>query len=227
MRIMVDKHSQSFFGKSTGMSIQSSSRDDPYIFFKCIQKKQDGTWEKPSIGEGKTIKCNLDEMVMIYEVLNKNLNVWSSYHNFKDVKTQISFKWENEKKERLYINIDKYSKMLNFAQAEILRLLLKHLIKEKIEHATTLNIKKERYSENKSSQSEITVTEERKENESSPVKGTIKGETQKALLINFDDEHKCWIPKSAIKSNYDSASDMNQTFQIDDWLLKRNNILVQ
>ena len=130
----------------------------------------------------------------------------------KDVKTQISFKWENEKQERLYINIDKYSKMLNFSQAEILRLLLKHLIEEKVEYATTLNIKKDKSNENVNIQQGISVIEERSglsENESTPVEGTIKGETQKALLINFDDEHKCWIPKSAIKSNYPQIESEN------------------
>ena len=91
---MVDKHSQSFFGKSSGLTIQSSSRVEPYIFFKCIKKKADGIWEKPSKGEGKTIKCSLDEMVMILEVLYGRFENWSSYHNFKDNKTQISFKWE-------------------------------------------------------------------------------------------------------------------------------------
>ncbi|MFX1266981.1 MAG: hypothetical protein ACFFAK_03370 [Promethearchaeota archaeon] len=68
---MVDKHSQSFFGQSTGLTLLSSSRSDPYLYFKCIQKKQNGSWEKPSAGEGKTIKCSLDELIMILQVLKK------------------------------------------------------------------------------------------------------------------------------------------------------------
>ncbi|MHA1457254.1 MAG: hypothetical protein ACTSR5_14965, partial [Promethearchaeota archaeon] len=136
---MVNKHSQSFFGKSSGLTIQSSSRNEPFIFLKCIKKKGDGIWEKPSKGEGKTIKCSLDEMVMISEVLHKGLENWSTYHNFNDTKTQISFKWENERKERLYINIGSYSKMLTFSQIEILKLLLNHMLSEKIEFATTSN----------------------------------------------------------------------------------------
>jgi uncharacterized protein YqgQ len=106
---------------------------------KCIKKKPDGSWEKPSLGEGKTIKCNLDEIVMILDVLNRNRASWSSFHNFKDIKTQISFKWEDDAKEKLLIYIGKYSKMLKFAQIEIFRLLLKHILEEKIEFATVLN----------------------------------------------------------------------------------------
>ncbi len=92
---MVDKHSQSFFGQSTGLTLLSSSKSDSFIFFKCIKKKPDGSWVKPSLGEGKTIKCNLAEIVMILDVLQRNSDSWSSYHNFNDVKTQISFKWED------------------------------------------------------------------------------------------------------------------------------------
>ena len=93
---MVDKHSQSFFGQSTGLTLLSSSRNDPYLYFKCIKKKQNGSWEKPSAGEGKTIKCNLDEIIMILQVLKKNEKAWSSFHNFNDSKTQISFKWDEK-----------------------------------------------------------------------------------------------------------------------------------
>ncbi|GAG36178.1 unnamed protein product, partial [marine sediment metagenome] len=137
---MVEKHSQSFFGQSTGLTLLSSSKSDPFIFLKCIKKKSDGSWEKPSLGEGKTIKCNLDEIVMILEVFKRTSDSWSSYHNFNDVKTQISFKWENENKKKLLIYIGNYSKMLNFAQIEIFRLLLEHILQEKIEFATIVNI---------------------------------------------------------------------------------------
>jgi len=50
---MVDKHNQSFFGQSTGMFIQSSSKHEPFIFLQFIKKKGDGSWEKPSQREGK------------------------------------------------------------------------------------------------------------------------------------------------------------------------------
>ena len=55
---LTDKHSQSFFGQAVGLTIQSSSKSDPFIFLKCIKKKPDNSWEKPSLGEGKAIKCS-------------------------------------------------------------------------------------------------------------------------------------------------------------------------
>ena len=223
MSIMVDKHSQSFFGKSSGLTIQSSSRNEAYIFFKCIKKKADRNWEKPSKGEGKTIKCSLDEMVMITEVLNKRLDNWSSFHNFNDKKTQISFKWENDRKERLYINIGSYSKMLTFSQIEILKLLLNHMLNEKIEYATTSN-----FSDVRKERQKVSAFQEKKESSEKPsrqIEGAIKNETQKALLITFENDRECWIPKSAIRSNYVSDQENQQSFIIDSWLLEKNNIL--
>ncbi|MBY9017777.1 MAG: hypothetical protein KGD66_02995 [Candidatus Lokiarchaeota archaeon] len=239
---MVDMHSQSFFGKSSGLTIQSSSRNEPFIFLKCIKKKGDGIWEKPSKGEGKTIKCSLDEMVMISEVLHKRLENWSTYHNFNDTKTQISFKWENERKERLYINIGSYSKMLTFSQIEILKLLLNHMLSEKIEFATTSNFSEGRKGKQKvitgsltkdtseqGSKSPVPAVIENievSEKSSCQVEGAIKNETQKALLITFQNDRECWIPKSAVRSSYVSAQEKQQSFVIDTWLLEKNNLLL-
>jgi hypothetical protein len=235
---MVDRHSQSFFGQSTGLTLVSSSKSEQHIFLKCIKKKSDGSWEKPSLGEGKTIKCNLDEIVMILEVLNRNQDSWSSFHNFNDVKTQISFKWEDQKKQKLLVYIGKYSKMLNFAQTEIFRMLLKHLFEEKIEFATTPNLRPSKKlgessrdnketdkSRNSTSLPSVKESIERNENEVSNVNGIIEGETEKALLIQFEDAKEIWIPKSVIRSNYDSINEISQNFIIDNWILKKNNIL--
>jgi len=235
---MVDKHSQSFFGQSTGLTIRSSSKTEPFIFLKCIKKKPDGSWEKPSLGEGKTIKCNLDEIIMILDVLNRNRASWTSFHNFNDVKTQISFKWEDDAKQKLLIYIGKYSKMLKFAQIEIFRLLLKHILNEKIEFSTVLNFDAlnkrpilnktvNQIIEGNGSKTLPIVTEtvERNESEVSQLKGVIEGETEKALLIQFNKDKEVWIPKSIIRSDYDtSVKDSTQNFLIDNWILKRNNI---
>ena len=238
---MVDKHSQSFFGQSTGLTLLSSSKSDPFIFFKCIKKKPDGSWEKPSLGEGKTIKCNMDEIVMILDVLQRNCDSWSSYHNFKDVKTQISFKWEDAAKKKLLIYIGNYSKMLNFSQTEIFRLLLKHILEEKIEFATISKIPSGKAvvsgsirNEPRNQDKNATVLPvvlpvvkesiENKENEVSQINGVIEGETEKALLIQFNKDKEIWIPKSVIRSNYDSSNDISQNFIIDNWILKKNNI---
>ena len=234
---MVDKHSQSFFGQSTGLTLLSSSKSDSFIFFKCIKKKPDGSWEKPSLGEGKTIKCNLDEIVMILDVLQRNSDSWSSYHNFNDVKTQISFKWEDGAKKKLLIYIGNYSKMLNFSQTEIFRLLLKHILEEKIEFATISKmpsgkavVSGPKNNEQRDQDNNAIVLPvvkesiENNENDASQINGVIEGETEKALLIQFNNDKEIWIPKSVIRSNYDSSNDISQNFIIDNWILKKNNI---
>ena len=234
---MVDKHSQSFFGQSTGLTLLSSSKSDSVIFFKCIKKKPDGSWEKPSLGEGKTIKCNLDEIIMILDVLQRNSDSWSSYHNFNDVKTQISFKWEDGSKKKLLIYIGNYSKMLNFSQTEIFRLLLMHILEEKIEFATISKmpsgktvvsnpkVNEQRNQDNVTRALPVVKESiEHNENEVSQINGVIEGETEKALLIQFNKDKEIWIPKSVIRSNYDSSNDVSQNFVIDNWILKKNNV---
>lgn len=137
---MTETHNYSFFGQKTGMIVQSSSQKDPYIFLKLLKKKESGAWEKLSKGEGKTIKFSLEEIVLILQVLKHETNSWSGYHKFKDNTTHISFAWQDEtektKAKTLFVKIGHYPKMLNFAQAEVLKLLLMHILKEKIEFAT-------------------------------------------------------------------------------------------
>lgn len=233
VRIMTNTHSQSFFGQSTGLTIQSSSKTEPFIFLKCIKKKGDGTWEKPSKMEGKTVKCNLDEIVMILQVLKRKTKSWSSYHDFNNVKTQILFQWEEGKEEKVWINIGNYSKMLNFAQVEIFRLLLEHILTEKIEYATSPRIP---VSKDKSKNIEMNTTTEIEANsdisnkkkskiiETSQIEGNIEAETKNALLINFNNGNAIWVPKSIIRSQNNLNKDLTQTFLIDTWFLKKNNL---
>jgi len=136
---MPETHHQFFYGQNTGLILNSFSKSEPYILFKCIKKKPNGDWEKPSNSEGKVIKCSLDEIVMILEVLNRKILSWTIQHSYKDNKTPISFNWENNDAKNLWINIANYSKMLNFAQTEILKILLTHILKEKIKYATSSN----------------------------------------------------------------------------------------
>ncbi len=133
---MTDNHSKSFFGQATGIIINSPSKTDPFIFLRCIKKKPNGVWEKPSLGEGKTIKVSLEEIVMILRVLNGKTTSWSGYHKYKETNTQISVNWEGNGKDKLWIRIGDYAKMFGFSQVEILRLLLNHILEEKIEFAT-------------------------------------------------------------------------------------------
>ncbi|MFX1393325.1 MAG: hypothetical protein ACFFAH_07095 [Promethearchaeota archaeon] len=265
---MGDNHSKSFFGQNTGLIIYSSSKTESFLFIRCIKKKPGGSWEKSTAGEGKVIKCSLDEVVMMLEVLNRKQLNWSSYHNYKDIQTPISFGWENEQAKILWINIGNYSKMLNFAQAEILRLLLTHILKEKIKYATysrnenkknvasnesTSKIQKYRSdtakknlvidnynklnldksslnnSYNQNTQLQTLSKIPSKSNlfrDMTNINAAIKGETEKALLISFKSGQEIWIPKSTIHCKFIPKKKFNQNFLIDNWILKRNKILL-
>ncbi len=233
---MTDTHSQSFFGQSTGLTVQSISKEEPFIFFKCIKKKADRSWEKPSKGEGKIIKCNLEEIIMIQQVLNKKVKSWSTFHVFNEMKTQISFKWEDGNNKKLWINIGSYSKMLNLAQIEIFRLLLKHIIKEKIKYATgsSVNLSTVKLPESNTTEASprkrpltqiIKLQKSANINPKSQISGAIIKETDHALLIKFSDSKEIWTPKSIIGSGYDANKSILQTFFIDTWFLKKNSIL--
>jgi hypothetical protein len=117
-------------------------------------------------------------------------------------------------------------------------MLLEHLIREKIEFATIPNLnpsKKPRdnskesnkTSKSKNSKEFPSVKESivQNDNEVSNINGVIEGETEKALLIQFEEDKEIWIPKSVIRSNYNSVNDITQNFIIDNWILKKNNIV--
>ena len=226
---MGNLHSKSFFGQNTGLIINSSSRSEPFFFIRCIKKKADGTWEKPSGGEGKVIKCSLEEIIMMLEVLNRNCMKWSSFHSYKDIDTQITFEWEDENARTLWIKIDKYSKVLNFAQAELLRRLLNHLLEEKIVHATgssqnasngksgkkisreklydivDINEFPDKHEDNRGEGGIVPNIERKTKDfikEKMNIEGAIRGETKKALLIQFNSGEELWIPKSTIHGKY-------------------------
>jgi len=232
-----DKHNKSFFGQSTGMFLQSSSKTDPFIFLRFIKKKESGTWEKPSIGEGKTIKCSLEEIVMIVKVLKRNLKSWSTVHIFKEEKTSISVNWEGENK--IWFNVGNYPKMLTIAQIEILILLMNHILAEKIEFATgseklnerppevnnlTVNTNNNIIKKNIINDSLEMVEELDLGDKVKKIEGIIKGETEKALLLKTTNDNEYWIPKSTIKSEYHLEKASKQSFIIDSWIIEKNEI---
>ncbi len=55
------------------------------------------------------------------------------------------------------------------------------------------------------------------------LKGTIRAETNKALLINFGGAKNHWIPKQYIYSKYNFDKIHEQEFIIDDWILEERN----
>jgi hypothetical protein len=231
---VTDSHNLSFFGQSTGMFIQSTSKEEAFIFLQFIKKKHDRVWEKTSLREGKRVKCNLEEMVMILEVLKKNSKTWTTVHQFKEEKTPISVNWEGETK--LWFNVGEYPKMLTFAQIEILRRLMEHLLHEKIEFATTGGSKSSKlpvaiYEKNiikphpEPQGVELNVIEEIDLGDKIvKITGRIKGETPKALLIDVNNGEENWFPKSVIKSSVEFNSDAEQSFLVDSWFVEKNKI---
>ena len=102
-----------------------------------MRKKRDGNWEKTSQGEGKTIRLSLEEMVSVKEVFKKCPSSWKSVHKYKEDMTSIEFVSRENQSLPYLIKIGTYPKPLTFAQGEIFRMLLEHLITEKIEHLNT------------------------------------------------------------------------------------------
>jgi len=172
---------------------------------------------------------------MIQQVLSKKIKSWSTYHVFNKIKTQISFKWKEGNNKKLWINIGSYSKMLNLAQIEIFRLLLKHIIKEKIQFATgspinpsMVKLPNSNAPERSPSESLSTQTKNLQKrvkiNPKSPISGSIRKETDHALLIRFSEGKEIWTPKSVIKSEYASDKNYLQNFLIDTWFLRKINL---
>ncbi|MBY9020832.1 MAG: hypothetical protein KGD67_07230 [Candidatus Lokiarchaeota archaeon] len=239
---MVGSHSKSFFGQNTGIIVSSSSSSDPFMFIHCFKKKPNGIWEKPSSNEGKAIKISLEEIVMILKVLNHESHKWQTQHIFKDKETAVSFNWEDVNHEVLWINVNNYSKRLNLAQSEILRLLLMHLLDEKIINSTFLNKSntdglKERNQKNYFQLDEINFplndqnfhheysNAAETPNDTSNLYGSIIGETEKAVLIDFIKKEE-WIPKSAIDNKYLQQKNIKQKFSINNWILKKLNLIL-
>ena len=231
---MADSHSKSFFGQNTGIIVSSSSSSDPFMFIHCFKKKPNGVWEKPSSNEGKAVKFSLEEIVMILRVLNHDTQKWQCQHIYKDKETSVFFNWEDSNHEVLWINVGKYSKRLNLAQTEILRLLLTHFLNEKIVYST---LQKKRNQKNQFQSDNLNIqlddqilshkdnNTKRNPNDTSNLYGSIVGETEKAVLIDFKNKEE-WIPKSAISNQYLPKKDVKQKFLINNWILKKLELII-
>ena len=234
---MVNAHRKMFFGQNVGMMLQSPSWHDPYIFLAFIRKKPDNSWEKPSSGEGKVLRFSLEEMVMILEVVRGESGSWSTVHKFKEEQTTIKFRWDKEDAEKLWVHINKeYNKSLDFAQIQIFRMLLDHVLQEKIVYGTsprkvqaedTEPEDKEMVSEGETKelviQEEVVQKGSQLEKPQTKIKGIIKNQTEKAVLIEFRGSGEIWIPKSTIHSKYDVSKSTEQKFDIETWILEKNN----
>ncbi len=254
---MTQTHNYSFFGQKTGMILQSSSTTDPFVFFKFLKRTSNGDWEKLSKGQGKSIKFSLEEVVLILQIVNHTIPSWSTVHKFKGTSTSISFEWHQESEKNsgktLWVKMGQYSKMLNTAQCEILRLLLAHILQEKIEFATgsemstIANLRdtpQEKESEiyvqgevfmdgnspqkgsiAKDKEQEGTLQYDTNHNTGNiTINGEIKGETEKALFIAVGRGRDIWFPKSTIHSEFSPEKDKNQSFAIDKWIIEKHKL---
>lgn len=131
---MTDQHNQNFFGQKTGLIVSSNLREEPFIFIRCLKKKKDGEWQK--FEESKVIKLSLLEIVAISDVLNGKRKIWNTFHSFNESKTPISFAWDEHDSDLLWINIDEYSRPLNYPETELMKRLIDHILEEKICYST-------------------------------------------------------------------------------------------
>lgn len=155
---MADQHNQNFFGQKTGLIVSSNLKEEPFIFIRCLKKKKDGEWQK--FEESKVIKLSLLEIVAISDVLNGKRKIWNTFHSFNESKTPISFAWDEHDSDLLWVNIDEYSRPLNYPETELMKRLIDHILEEKICYSTIKSEKSTKEIDEKSNYSE----EESKQN---------------------------------------------------------------
>jgi hypothetical protein len=214
----------------------------PYVFLSCINRKDDGTWEKTTKGEGKTVRISIEEIICIIEVLHRRSANWRGYHVFKDRKTEIYVGWEDESHQVLRVKIGDYIKKLRFPNLNFLTLMLEHILSEKIEFATsgTFEAKgKEKeeldeeveygvFAEHITARDGLHIVETTEYGASMDrviIKAKIKVESPKALLIILESDEEFWIPKSTIHNEYDVKSRELQKFNVDKWIIEKHKIL--
>lgn len=196
---MVDEHSQNFFGQKTGLILSSNAKNDPYVFIRCLRKKKNGKWE--NFSESKVVKISLLELVSIYDVVDHKRKLWNTFHQFNDIKTPISFAWDEYDDDLLWINIDNYSRPLNYPQTELLRRILHHLIDEKIEFSTI----REEYNENRQKQKSILRENKKKSKKVNSTYGSSVHEQKQDDFHVPTQDAKHSYPNNKSRSNDESS----------------------
>lgn len=239
---MTDYHTKTFYGQKSSITLTSPSKSVPYVFLSCINRKEDGTWENTSEGEGKTVKISIEEIICILEVLLKKSANWRGFHVFKERKTEIYVGWEKESREVVQIKIGEYIKKLRFPNLNFFTLMLEHILSEKIECATSGKSKKKSkdgatpeegdysiFSEHIIARDGFKVVETTEfgvSEETIEIEAKVKVESPKALLIILESDKEFWIPKSTIHNNYDVENKKKlQTLIVDKWIIEKQRIL--
>ena len=240
---MADYHTKTFYGQKTSIIITSPAKMVPYFFLTCINRKEDGTWEISSKGEGKTVKISIEEIICFLEVLNRRSANWRGFHVFKERKTEIYVGWVDESRQVLKIKIGDYIKKLRFPNLNFMTLLLAHLLTEKIEFATSGTFETKAKAKEEVSVGEeyglfsehitardglhiVETTEYGVSIDTVEISAKIKVESPKALLITLDSSEEFWIPKSTIHNDYDvSEKKKSQKFLVDKWIVEKQKII--
>lgn len=239
---MADFHTKTFYGQKTSVTITSPAKLVPYIFLSCISRRDDGSWEQTTKGEGKTVKLSIEEIICILEVFKKRSANWRGYHVFKDRQTEIYVGWEDESRQIIRIKIGDYTKKLRFPNLNFMTLILEHILNEKIEFATSgtfetkskeEKIDEEReyglFSEHITARDGLQVVETTEYGvsvDTIEVEVKIKVESPKALLVTLDSGEEFWIPKSTIHSNYNlNSKNRHQNLIVDKWIIEKNKII--
>ena len=235
---MTDYHTKTFYGQKSSIILTSPSKSVSYIFLSIFNRKEDGTWERTSEGEGKTVKITIEEIICILEVLNKNSANWRGFHVFKERKTEIYVGWEKESRQVIQIKIGDYVKKLRFPNLNFLTLMLEHILSEKIEFATSGTTEKKSkdgevreedeygvFSEQIIARDGLQVVETTEfgvTKETIEIKAKVKVESPKALLIILESDLEFWIPKSTIHCKYDVENKKKlQTLIVDKWIIEK------
>lgn len=239
---MGDFHTKTFYGQKSSLLISSPAKITPYVFLSCINRKDDGAWERPVKGEGKTVKLSIEEIICILEVLYRRSANWRGFHVFKDRKTEIYAGWEDESRQVLLIKIGNYMKKLRFPNLNFLTLLLEHLLSEKIEFATSGTFESERKEKQEvDEESEygvfaeyitardglhiVETTEYDTSIDTFDINAKIKVDSPKALMITLESGEEYWIPKSTVHSVYDvNNKEMFQRFVVDKWIIEKYKV---
>jgi len=238
---MTDYHTKTFYGQKSSIILTSPSKSVSYIFLSIINRKEDGTWERSSKGEGKTVKITIEEIICILEVLHKNSANWRGFHVFKERKTEIYVGWEKESRQVIQIKIGDYIKKLRFPNLNFLTLMLEHILGEKIEFATSGTTGKKSkdgeareedeygvFSEHILARDGLQVVETTEfgvSKETIEIKAKVKVESPKALLITLESDMEFWIPKSTIHSKYDVENKKKlQTLIVDKWIIEKQRL---
>jgi len=239
---MTDYHTKTFYGQKSSITLTSPSKSAPYVFLSCINRKEDGSWENTSKGEGKTVKISTEEIICILEVLLKKSANWRGFHVFKERKTEIYVGWEKESREVVQIKIGEYIKKLRFPNLNFFTLMLEHILSEKIEFATSGKSKMISLDGTTQDEGEygvfsehiiarnglqvVETTEFGVLKDTIEIKAKVKVESPKALLITLESDKEFWIPKSTIHNNYDVENKAKlQTLIVDKWIIEKQRII--